>query len=425
MDTPPRSPEMAPKSDSQECPTEETTEITLPLKTILRSWDKARIGTAFRLTPKGLFIESDSIELFRAALVTWHQAGPGTSPFTSEQALMRACFGQGMRPDAYFLEGKACLVGKLLKVFSDKEGRAMIPTSSISPLTASNYIHIRDPIFHSCSGLSLRQSSGGSQLVLRSGQQEITCRVDAIAQFAELAKNSRPIQSTYPLDEFALRDYIPILLESLTRARPPKAHQHVLVPSLEKRGALQAFISVEFSFVVGQYGALIGMYGRRGKNLANFIAAERRRLVERPNKKQLGAFRLSAGRDPGFGTVVAGIEKFVVEPSAIGFFLERALHLAKGSRKLPRFCTLAEGLRSFSDTLSAAREVAYFALPKDLQSETEKQFRFLQYEGIYFELTARTRVRRLLLAKRPMLRRQESSKNRKALKSQSRPSQKR
>lgn len=230
----------------------------------------------------------------------------------------------------YLLDGKALLIGRLIKIENILSIKTTIPVFRGSLLETLDYIHMKDRIFSETDGISARFSPQGFEIEVTSRKHPLKITNAQLMDLARAMRNSPVVSRRFPAVQYSARSAIPALSEIWKKARVVHGDTKLIVPSELKDVKKSWFLIYgDLIFIQQADSQLHSVYGLRGKNLHQFLVNETEILRSR---KRVGNdnFRiLQRGRS--LAAVKFEGDSYQLDPACFRRFLERVT----ASRDLP------------------------------------------------------------------------------------------
>ena len=289
-----------------------------------------------RVTPRGLFVHKDSLDILIDCYQKWFQ---GVAPHAAERQpsrILKRMFGTSTPQLLYLVEQKRALVGHLIAAPVANPQALGLPVYLGSLEDGTQQIHPRDPLLQCMPQLTVKHAPEGVIFCIQlsaplRGFSTLQFSTELVRSFARLATHSRVLKEKLPEESPPLRDALRLMLELLGEAKVAHPEQRLLLPfSMQPatpsqsrgstaRGSPQsnpaqarphappATSSSETLFVQHLYwsvkanGVIERVYEREGQNLSFFIRQELAGISRESRFARIRDFEIARHRSDAVG----------------------------------------------------------------------------------------------------------------------------
>lgn len=354
-----------------------------------RELDEKTRYSLLRATPDGLFLSEEARAPFSAAVESFLRSQKLDS--SPEGRLLRGA-AKATGAASYLLDGKVCLFGSLLPVSLTERDTSQLPFWRGSLFDASDYLHLKDPIFRELKEAEATLGSGGFQMKVLSRKKPASVSLEVLTQFCRTAKNSKTALSEEPRLENALRWGVPLLVKLWAKAKVARHSDRLFVPlAHEGERSLTYLLFKDLVWVQDRSGALIRSYGLRGKNLHQLLQEETDALRRKSKGKPVRGLQLRE-RGRQLGSLRLEKETVLIERGAFKRFFDRIPYSRDLPKKPPARYSLRFALESFCELVWGSIWVDQINVPKEFLRQVDRKMNFRARKNWYFAITSRFHI---------------------------------
>ncbi len=319
----------------------------------------------FRAAPGGLFIASEYLANTLELYIEWAKKTQNNT--LNNDKAQRKLFGDTAPALSYLLDGKTTLTGYLAPFVAEgtlsPSKKIKLPYFQGSFIDASDYLHMRDPIFDQLDGVHAVVGSGGFTMKFSNESSgDILLTQDSLKQFAQVLRSSPFLLKKHPAVQQALRNVLKIFAHAWKTASPSK-HKTLVPPAFRKTGTSNIFKWGEIILVRDTDSKLAFCYGLKGKNFRGLVSREVSKISRNSNKVRIKHSRLSKQKGI-FMTVDTSRDQLRIPERVVKEFVEHATQIEEARNALPERYTAKDAVDLLADFLFGSRWVEDHGIPK-------------------------------------------------------------
>ncbi len=320
---------------------------------------------------------------------------------------MRRLFETAQPVLYYLLDGNRCLPGYLMPIAGlRREQHQHIPHYGANLLDTAEYLHPRDPILQTISGLKAEMRPHyGLVLSLTLNGRPQTITGDALTDFSKTAREMPYLAAEYPSLAGPVRDAINPLVDLLRASRPVGRKERLLIPlRYREQDKFRMLRAGPLVFVMQEPEIIVGCFGTSVRTAQRVLKEDLERLRSGQGGRRPKGFELSASRKaPFLGRIVLGKGAFLVDPRAVlqFFHFTRRAHLS--AKVLALRYTALEVLETFALFFAAAKpeqQTRAHAAQKRTRSNDKQTVRYRRNGAWIFGVDGQNIIRQCLMRAR-------------------------
>lgn len=266
-----------------------------------------RLRGDVRITPRGLFVHKDSLEILVECYQKWlHSVAPQAEEKQPARIIKRM-FGTTSPALFYLIEQKRALVGHLIAAPVANPQALGLPVYLGSLEDGAQQIHPKDPLLQCMPQLSVKHAPEGVQFILQlpSPLKRFTSlqfSTEIVKSFARLAGHSRLLKEKLPEETPPLRDALKLMLEILGDAKLAHPEQRLLLPfTVAKDKTAETFFVQHLYWTVKGPGIIGRVFEREGPNLSFFLRQELAAIAKENKFARIRDFEIARHRSDAIG----------------------------------------------------------------------------------------------------------------------------
>lgn len=312
--------------------------------------------SSLRITPHGLFVEEGFMDELVHVFQSWLREKSGAEVEKSEKKALRRLFGGEQPPRHYLIEGKLCLRGVLAPFKVQEPQKYQLPFFLGSLAAADQYLHPRDPVFSSLTGVEAIAGPSGTDIKITVKKRHLVVPNTILRELVSMLKHSPGHRHDPP--QLTLVDGVRELLRILPRAKVARPNRGLLVPSRFANPKRYDFLLTRgFVFVCDKSGKVESCYEMRGSNFYHFLRGEFAALRDIYKSKRHGAFEFFDRRNEHLGRFDVWRAGFRLKPHAFLGFVANLHLVTRNKDRFSRFHTVKECFEELSSVFQTSQPI--------------------------------------------------------------------
>lgn len=252
---------------------------------------KDELSSSCRVVDQGLFIQLGFEGRITHAYQEWLRKETDGAVVKSEEKSKRRLFDSLDPPLYYLLEGSKCLVGVVVKEPISRPQGLGIPIFRGMALEALDYIHPKDPILKSITGLELGTSREGPTYKFPVQDRSVCISLVTLKSLRSYIHDSRKLSRIVPGAAGSLRGTLEGIIGLLGRASEIKPEHRVLVPARFKNNKEVRYLRFgPIVLVLSKDGLVLLVYSLEGRTFDEFLKQEFRGFPKLPKNDRIHGF---------------------------------------------------------------------------------------------------------------------------------------
>jgi hypothetical protein len=273
---------------------------------------------ALRKLRTGVFISEEVLGEVQKGYEEWMHAH--SLSLKSDDKISKRIFGLESPPLYYLPEGQNCYCGYIAPVenIETVESLSVIPRSDSVAISATNFLHPKDPWCNRKEDIRVRRSpSTGTFVDFRFESATYSVKEVTLRAIGNYLRASSRFTKDFPEMEISLRGVITTLLVALKNAKKVSPGKRMYVPERYQSDQNVLKIFKNLILVIDKDNQLLDVYELKGKNFRKNVFDEIESLIPQKKNRFFEAVELCASKTGFFFRVKIKGKPFSIDKHAI------------------------------------------------------------------------------------------------------------